>query len=323
MLKKSLCIFTISLFVVVSLSFAENAPVTITNCGISQTYEAAPERTVTLIQASLEIMLGLGLENKIVGAAYIENPIYPPLEEAFKRLPKIYPGQNYPSKEEVLSEEPDFIYATFSSAFNPQRGNADREELETLGIHSYLSAAYCSDKALRPSPWTMDVTYNEIRDIARIFRVEDRADTLIAQMQDEIAAVQATVKDVAIPLRVFWFDSNMETPFVPAGEGAPNEIIQLAGGKNLFDDLEGNWANVSWEEVIARNPEVIVLVDAEWTSVEEKKKLLKTDPRFSDLTAVKQDRFMTIEFVYTTEGVRNAEAVSIIAKGLYPEKFNK
>jgi iron complex transport system substrate-binding protein len=115
----------------------------------------------------------------------------------------------------------------------------------------------------------------------------------------------------------------MEIPYVGAGGGTPNEIIQLAGGKNIFADVEGNWASISWEEVIARNPEVIVLVDADWTSAEDKKNMLKTDPRFSDLTAVKHNKFVTIDFVYTTEGVRNAEAVSIIAKGLYPEKFNK
>jgi iron complex transport system substrate-binding protein len=321
-LQKSTYFIIVFFFATVS-AFPGESTVTISNCGMIQTYENVPRRVITMNQASLEIMLVLGLEDKVVGAAYLENPIYHKLQENFSKVKKILTRNSYPSKEVILSEEPDFIYATYPSAFSPKRGLSSRKELKDFGISSFLSPAHCSDKSLIPSPWTMTVTYNEIRDIARIFGVEERANDIIADMRFTIEDTRAQVGRVEKPLKVFWFDSNMDTPYAGTGGGAPEEIINLAGGVNIFSDVEGAWATVTWEEVVARNPDVIVLVNADWTSAAEKKKMLETDPRFTDIAAVRSDRFIEIDFVYTTEGPRNADAVRTVAMGLYPEKFEE
>jgi iron complex transport system substrate-binding protein len=73
--------------------------------------------------------------------------------------------------------------------------------------------------------------------------------------------------------------------------------------------------------VVARAPEVIVLVDAKWSTAQEKAQLLRSDPTFASIPAVQAERFIIIPFGATTLGVRNVEGVVTLARGLYPDKF--
>lgn len=91
------------------------------------------------------------------------------------------------------------------------------------------------------------------------------------------------------------------------------------GGENIFADADGNWAEVSWEEVLERDPDAIVIVDASWDPAQDKIDLLTTDPLYSTMTAVQNEAFITIPFSATTLGVRNANAVIDIAAGLASE----
>lgn len=294
-------------------------PVTLDNCGVTLTYERAPEHAVTMNQAPTEVLLALGLQDKMAGTAYIDDAILPEFEESYNQIPVL--AEQYPSKEVLLAAEPDFVYGGFSSAFNEERDLHSREQLAELGINTYLSPMSCADKSLRPAVWTMETIYDEIRDLGRIFGVADRAEALIGEMQAEVDAVAEKVQGVEEPLRVLWYDSGDDEPFVGAGTGSPQEIIRLAGAENIFADVEGTWATVSWEEVISRDPEVIVLIEADWSTSEEKKTLLLENPAYAEITAVKDQRFVVIPFSYTTAGVRNAAAVTLIAEGLYPELF--
>ena len=99
-------------------------------------------------------------------------------------------------------------------------------------------------------------------------------------------------------------------------------IVRLAGGENIFNDVRGSWGTVSWADVVARNPEVIVLVDATWSPAAEKRQWLLANSAFAEIEAVKHRRFLTMNFSDATPGVRNAAAVRKVAETLYPERFN-
>ncbi|MCQ3972045.1 MAG: ABC transporter substrate-binding protein [Anaerolineae bacterium] len=293
-------------------------PVTIENCGLTQTFTAPPKRAVSMNQSATEIMLALGLEKQMIGTAYLDDKILPEYQAAYQKIPVL--AEEYPSQEELFAVEPDFVYSAYSSAFDKEAAGP-REELLKLGIASYVSPPACADKTLRPKAVTIDTIYGEIRDIGHIFGVSDRAESLIAGMQAKLADIKAKIGDVGKPVQIFWYDSDDNGPFVGTCCGAPNEIIKLAGAENIFADVEGSWATVSWEEVIARSPETIVLIDAEWSPAQDKIKLLKTNPAYANLPAVKDQRFITIPFSAATPGIRLVSAVETLAKGLYPAKF--
>lgn len=290
-------------------------PLTINNCGLDIVYESAPERAITMNQAATEIMLALGLEDKMIGTAYLDDAVLPEMEAAYNAVPVL--SDEYPSQEIIFANEPDFVYGVYRSAFGDEAAGP-REELLSLDIGSYLSSVACEDEELRPDKATFDVVYGEITDIGRIFGVEDRADALIAKMQAELEAAQASVAKLDTA-RILWYDSGSDLPFVGACCGTPNMIIEAVGGENIFADAEGSWAEVSWEEVLERNPDAIVIIDASWDPAQDKIDLLQSDPLYSTITAVQNETFVVIPFSATTLGVRNANAVIDIAAGLAAE----
>jgi iron complex transport system substrate-binding protein len=292
-------------------------PVTISNCGVATTYDAPPTRAVTMNQGATEIMLALGLQNAMVGTAYLDDAILPAFQAAYDSIPVL--AVEYPAQEVLLAAEPDFVYGAYASAFAAEAAGP-RSDLAALGINSYLSSVACDDLSLRPAKTTFDTMFAEIADIGRIFGVTDRAQALIADLQRQLDEIHATIGD-SEPVTLFWYDSGTDEPLAGACCGAPNMIIEAVGATNIFADTAGNWATVNWETVLDRNPQVIVVIDAEWDPAQAKIDLLRTDPTYATIAAVQNGRFVALPFSATTLGVRNVAAVVELAKALYPAKF--
>ncbi|MGA3602683.1 ABC transporter substrate-binding protein [Lysinibacillus agricola] len=292
-------------------SQAEKTEITIENNGTTQVYKEAPKKAISLNQHVTEIMLALGLEDSMVGTAYLDDNIYEPLQAAYDKVPVL--AKQYPSKEQVIDAEADFLYGGWKSAFG-EKGVGTQEELEALGIHTYLHTASSMTKP------TLEDIFTDIRNIAKIFRVEDRGDALIAQMTKDVEAVRAKLPQNGEELRVLVFDSG-DKDVLTAGQNFMNELVTIAGGKNIFGDVESGWTTVSKEDVVERNPEVVVVIDYGETKAEQKINFLKNDPALKEMEAVKNERFVILPLSAASEGVRAAEAIQILAKGFYPENF--
>jgi iron complex transport system substrate-binding protein len=299
--------------------FTKYIPVTIKNCDRTITYKQPPQRAVALTQPATEVMLALGLEKHMVGTAYLDNPILPEYQQAYSKIPVL--AQKYPSREVFLGVEPDFAISTFKLVFD-KSAIGSREELLQTGISSYLQVINCDRRKDRPKRVTMDNVYQELREVGRIFGVEERSEKLIAQLQKELQATEQKLGKVTKKKRIFWYDSE-NPPLTVTGWGMPNHIIELAGGENIFKDIskKQSWVTVNWEDVIARQPDVIVLIDANWSSAQEKRKLLKSNPAYSQLKAVQEDKFIVLDFSYTALGIRNVMGVRELAAALYPTEF--
>ncbi|MFL0581999.1 ABC transporter substrate-binding protein [Solibacillus silvestris] len=285
--------------------------VTIENEGMSITYEEAPQKAISINQHVTEVMLALGLEDSMVGTAYLDDQIYPPLQEAYDQVPVL--AEQYPSKEQVISTEADFIYGGWASAFN-EKNLMSREEMEQLGIGSYLQSS-----SVKVAPELEDI-YTDIRNIAKIFRVEERGETLIEEMNADIEKVKEKVPTVDKPINVLVFDSGDKDVFT-ATQNFMNTLVKMAGANNIFGDIEKNWATVSKEDAVERNPEAIIVIDYGSTTAEEKINFLKNDPALSQTPAVQNERFVVLPLSAASEGIRVAEALEIIVKGLYPDSF--
>jgi iron complex transport system substrate-binding protein len=289
-------------------------PVTIENCGVRQTFTAPPRRAVTMNQAATEVMLALGLGNRLVGTAYRDDEILPELAAAYRAVPVLAP--EYPSREVLLAAKPDFVYGSFATAFSVDVAGT-RPDLSGANIATYLSPSACPrGPAARGS---LESGFDEMRDLARIFGVSARADTLIAGYEAELARVKRALDPARAP-RIFWYDAN-DPPSAGACCGAPDLVIRLLGGRNVFSDLPGSWAAVSWETVVARDPEVIVLIDATWSSAAEKRRLLSSTPAYARIDAVRHQRLATVPFSFGLPGIRTVAAVRRIAEQLWPERL--
>ncbi|AWL88214.1 hypothetical protein AMK14_16660 [Streptomyces sp. TSRI0445] len=288
----------------------EGFPYTVKNCGVTTTYKTPPKRVVTMNQHVTEIMLELGLKKSLVGTAYLDDKVLPKYAKDYASVPVL--AKEYPSYEQVLAANPDFVYGGYASAFTAGDGRG-REAFKKSGIETRLNTESCT-KGDQP----MDTLYEEIREVGRTFGISDRAEAWVKQAKADNAATAKKLADLK-PVSVFVYDSGDKTAFTAGGEGIGNELIERAGGTNVFADLGKPFGDASWENVVDRKPDVIVIYDYGATTVEQKKKRLLTDPALADVPAIKNKRFAVMPLSDAVLGVRVPAAVDKLAAQLHPE----
>ncbi|HEU4808108.1 MAG TPA: ABC transporter substrate-binding protein, partial [Homoserinimonas sp.] len=229
-------------------------PDSITNCGVETTY-SNPERVVTIKSSTTEMLLALGLGDRIVGTAFADGPVPEQWADAAAGIPVI--SEKVPSEEAVLSLEPDLVYAGWESNFSAD-GAGERSELQSLGVDTYVSPSACQSLSADHPALTIDDILAEISEVASIFETD--ATELISEQR----ATLDTVDPIAGEHTALWFSSGSDTPFVGGGTGAPQVILDHLGLTNIAGELGEAWAPFNWEAVIAANPDVIVLVDSAW-----------------------------------------------------------
>lgn len=287
-----------------SAAVAQADPVTIQSCGTSYTYETPPERAITLNQQATEVMLALGLEDAMVGTAYLDDKIPAQWQAAFASVPVL--AEKYPAAEIVLTQEPDFLFAGFGSAFSEDNLGA-AEKWHGMGVGTYLVDASCKAAHPQDVPLTIAPILRDISVIGKIFGVPDRADALITETKARIEAVQDSPAGAG--RSAFIYDSGTDTPFSIGCCGGPALVAETAGLTSISADVEGAWVDLAWERVVEADPDVILLIEAGWSSAQEKRKYLENDPVLSQLTAVQNGRFVVVPFSETLLGMRFADGV--------------
>ncbi|MFE1379410.1 ABC transporter substrate-binding protein [Streptomyces sp. NPDC058740] len=288
---------------------APGFPYTVTNCGVTTTYQAPPKRAVTMNQHVTEIMLALGLEKSLAGTAYLDDAVLPAYKKAYDGVPVL--AREYPSKESLLAANPDFVYGGYASAFDAKAGRS-RDDLKRSGIDSRLNTEYCPTGATR-----LDDLYREVTEVGRTFGVPDRAEAWTRRARADVAAAEQRLKGTR-PVSVFVYDSGDKTAFTAGGKGIGNELITRAGGRNVFADLDKTFGDATWEQVVARRPDVIVIYDYGSTTVEQKKRRLLDDPALREVPAVRNRRFAVLPLSDAVLGVRAPAAVGKLAAQLHP-----
>ena len=279
-------------------------PVTVQNCDTTVTVESAPERIVTIKSTTTELLLALGLGERIVGSAFLDGPLPASLAEDGADLNVI--SDFVPGQEAVLALTPDFVYGGWESNFSAE-GVGERAALADLGIGSYVSPAACKGDAM-PDPLTFDTVFAEIDEAGALFGVPDAAAELVAEQEAELAALTPPTGDTT----ALWYSSGTDTPYVGAGIGSPQMILEAAGLTNIFADVQDTWTSAGWESVVAANPDVIVLVDADWNTADSKTANLKANAATAGLDAVLNDRYIVVPFAASEAGIRNVEAAGSI-----------
>lgn len=274
------------------------------------TFEQAPKRVVSMNQHVTEMLLALGVEDVMVGTAYPDDEVLPEYKAKYDQIKLL--SKQYPSLEIFLSVEPDFVIGR-SSAFTA-KGIGSVEDLQKIGIPAYTITGTISKHP------TVDEVYEDLMQLGKILHVEDRAKDIVAKMKTDIQAIQQKIGNIEKPVKVLVFDS-VNSGLYTTGNSLETRLIEMAGGQNVFGDLEKSWSEVSWEEAIKRAPDVIVINDYDKPSAEEKIKYLLENKALSDIPAIKNKRFVSLPLSDVFEGVRNVRAVEILAKGFYPEKF--
>ncbi|MGS4818279.1 ABC transporter substrate-binding protein [Raoultella terrigena] len=305
-MKKVICALGM-VFASVSAVQATTYPLTLENCGYKETFSQSPERVVALGQNTVEILLLLGLQDKVVASAFWPTKVLPQLAAQNAKIKTL--TVEIPTLESVLAQNPDFVPAQSPLLLGPESKVAKRQDLLTLGVNSYVSPGMCATKKAtgdmygsRQKLWDMTYLYKEIEDFAKIFNVEDRGQAVVADFKKREADLRQEFgknkKDLSF---VFWFSSSSPSAdaYVGGKNSASGFIANVLGGHNAITS-ETEWPTVSWENIIAANPDVIVVSSLDrnrWAldNAEEKIKFLKSDPAISQLDAVKKGHIVVMD----------------------------
>lgn len=297
---------------------ATTYPLTIENCGRTVEVGEPPQRVVSLDQNATEILLSLGLQDRIVGTASWTDPVLPALADENERVPRL--ADNAPTYEVVLGADPDFVTASFGRHY-AEGGVVTRDRLAETRIGSYLSPTDCADDrsvnagGTRTTPLTVDELYTEIRELAQIFDVRDRGEALVSSLQERAAAAVDGV-DFGGRSVMFWF-ADTRTPYIAGAYGAPAILARETGMDDAFAAQHDDWPAMSWEAVASVDPDIIVLGDLQrdrfpGDRLDDKIAFLESDPLTSTLDAVQHDRFIPLHGAEMNPSIRFVDGLEKI-----------
>ena len=290
------------------------AETTVNSCNRTVSFDAPPKRAISNDVNLTEMMLVLGLADHMVGYTGISG--WKTLDEEMranvKQLPEL--SSKYPTKEVIVGANADFFFAGWNYGMKVG-GEVTPETLEPFGVKVYELTESCTH-IMKKGKASIDDMYNDLLNLGAIFDVEDTAKNLVNNYKAELKSFKDDL-ETGEPVRAFVYDSGEDTPFTAGLYAMPTALIEAAGGVNVMNGFEKSWGTVTWEEVVAQNPEVIVIVNYGSVTAEQKRAFMMSNPAFANIAAVKNDRFVTLEYVEATPGPRNIKAIKTLAKSFW------
>ena len=309
-MKKLLC-FLATASLVGNSVFAQT---TVESCNRTVSFDAPPKRAISNDVNLTEMMLVLGLAEHMVGYTGISG--WKTLDEEMranvKQLPEL--SSKYPTKEVIVGANADFFFAGWNYGMKVG-GEVTPETLEPFGVKVYELTESCTH-IMKKGKVSIDDMYADLLNLGSIFNVEDKAEKLVRDYKAELKSFKDDL-ETGEPVRAFVYDSGEDTPFTAGLYAMPTALIEAAGGVNVMNGFEKSWGTVTWEEVVAQNPEVIIIVNYGSVTAEQKRDFMMSNPAFANIEAVKNDRFVTLEYVEATPGPRNIKAIKTLANAFW------
>ena len=308
---KQILTFIAAASIIGGSAFAETS---VQSCNRTVTFDSPPKRAISNDVNLTEMMLVLGLADHMVGYTGISG--WKTLDEEMranvKQLPEL--SSKYPTKEVIVGANADFFFAGWNYGMKVG-GEVTPETLEPFGVKVYELTESCTH-IMEKGKASIDDMYADLLNLGSIFNVEDRAKNLVNDYKAELKSFKSNL-ETGEPVRAFVYDSGEDTPFTAGLYAMPTALIEAAGGVNVMNGFEKSWGTVTWEEVVAQNPEVIIIVNYGSVTAEQKRAFMMSNPAFANIEAVKNDRFVTLEYVEATPGPRNIKAIKTLAKAFW------
>lgn len=303
MKMKLLVVFVILLSLLVSMTVgcqAQFQPGTYTDdMGREVTINEIPQRIVSHVPSITEMLFALGLGERVVGVSdYCDYP-----EEAKS---KTSVGNYFnPSIENIVALEPDLVLTDGHSEDIKQL-----DELEPPINYMVID------------PRDIDGILEDLELLGKVTGTEDEAEELIEDMQDSIAHVLALVEGAPRPRVLFVIDATDLTFPWTAGHGSfIDAFITMAGGENIAARTQGAWVQLSIEEIVNADPEIIILPAKHGTAFTSPETLME-HPVWQGTTAVKEGRIFIIDDdLVSRSGPRIVQGLEELARIIHPELF--
>jgi len=279
-------------------------PLTLTDgAGKSVTIAKAPATIVSLAPNITEILFALGVGDRVVGdTPYCDYPA------PAKNVKKVVGMDQRANKEEIARLAPDLVLAgSITNTDDVTALNGLKLTVFTLGVPM-------------SGPKNVDDVLADIETVGKLVGKSDAAKQLTADLKKRVDAVAAKARPAAKPRVFYELDATEPTkPFTPGPGSFIDSLITLAGGANVAADAKMPWAQLSSEEIVKKDPEIIVLGDSKYGVAADQ--VLKR-VGWSSITAVKKNAIYPIDDdLISRAGPRVVDGLEALAKILHPELF--
>lgn len=258
---------------------------------ISQTFYAPPQRIVATSEVTIDDLIFLGLENRIVGVSDMTDRSHEPYDEIYQKLYRLNSLGSYPSREQVVAVEPDIIIGWGSLFQNSAIGSV--KEWQARGIHTYVMTNTVPTKFTgnRKVEYFLD----DLRNLARIFHIEKQTEKSINTLQNRLDQLETWSRNIPEKERptivtVQYIYGNEY--FARTGMDLTSDIIRLAGGRSL-DGLVGSKQSI--EFLLKENPDILLVVDTPRVRAVKKIQDMENNPILQNVNAVRNHKFLVID----------------------------
>jgi iron complex transport system substrate-binding protein len=262
----------------------------------------APQRIVSLVPSSSEILGALHLQNRVVGVDYYTN--YPP---DLASLPKVSDANGKFNIEQIVALKPDLVLS-----WGAESKQYD-QQLQNLGL-----------RVVDLPITNLSGILQQIELVGRLTFTENTAVGLVNQLQQQINQIKATVAGTTAPRVLLEVDdSTAGKPFIFGGGSFGDELLQDANGMNIFHDntSNGGYPQVADEAIIAANPQFVILTEDPVYGGNPA--LVYKRPNWSIIDAVKSRHVYHINVdIMQRPGPRLVEGLRCLAQTIHPEKFS-
>ncbi len=279
-----------------------SGPVSLTDGdGRTVTLSLPAQRVVSLAPSNTEVLFAVGAAAQMVGRDSFSD--YP---AAAKNVADIGGGMGTLNIELILSKKPDLVLA---SPLTPPEQIAN---LEKAGLTVYVV----------PNPKTFDDLYANLELVGKLTGHNADAATLVASLKARVKAVTDKVAGVTTRPSVYYeLDATDPTaPYTSGPDTFVDLLIRTAGGQNFGGTLKGDWVQISVEELLAKQPDYILLGDYTYGGVTPDQ--VKARAGWDALNAVKDGKvFVFDDNTVSRPGPRLVDGLEALAKLLHPELF--
>ncbi|MBS1249476.1 MAG: Vitamin B12-binding protein [Chloroflexi bacterium] len=258
------------------------------------------QRIVSLSPSITESLFDIGAGDLIVGRDAKSN--YPEETQEIESVGSLWEGL---PTETILALEPDLVIV--AQIVSPEQV----QELKDLDLNVYWQA----------NPEDFQGLYDNLMDLATLTGKEEAAQELVTSLQDRVTAVEEKLADVEeSPLVYYELDAtDPVNPWTPGPGTFISYIINKAEGLNLGDAMDGAWVQLSSEEIITQNPDIIILADALFGITPEG---VAERPGWDGIKAVEEEQVFPFEPILSVPGPRLVDGFEQLAEILHPEVFD-
>lgn len=274
-------------------------PLTVQNCGADVTIDQAPERTVLLSSSPVAFLHAIGVMDRVVSRAgayptdYYDEATRTELDGIDLLTDELdASGHLQISKEVVIAQEPDLVLG--------QVDNIPRESLEAVGIPQLVEPGLCEQGIEDPG---FDDVYAQMEFYGRVYGREDQAAAAVVDLRERTAAAQAEAQAQAEvtgdrTAAVLYPTVGGGVTYAYGSRSMAEPQLEAAGFTNVFDDVDERVFEVTLEEILGRDPDVLILLHSDGEPAEVQQ-ALEDLPGADKLTAVVNGDVMTQLFNFT------------------------